>query len=138
MGEDAGPSGPRFTGAEAAWREEIVEVAGGASTAVPAPAEEPAWFRETADFVAALAAGREDDASTALVMSLGAVIVAPHLGQGADTPAKWVGTRNFASQCGQVNLIFFTSFRLSLVQHKTWLRGAPVWSQTTGQAGGLD
>jgi hypothetical protein len=40
------------------------------------------------------------------------VIVAPHFGQGALTPAKWDGTRNFASQWGQVNLIFFTSFRL--------------------------
>jgi hypothetical protein len=41
-------------------------------------------------------------------MSLGAVMVAPHFGQGADTPARWVGTRSFASQFVQVNLIFFT------------------------------
>jgi hypothetical protein len=54
---------------------------------------------------------------TAVVMSLGAVMVSPHFGHGADTPAKWVGTRSFASQCGQVNLSFFTSFRLWLVQH---------------------
>jgi len=33
------------------------------------------------------------------------------LGQGAETPARCVGTRNFASQLEQVNLIFFTSIR---------------------------
>jgi hypothetical protein len=55
--------------------------------------------------------------NTAAVMSLGAVIISPHFGHGAETPAKWVGTRNLASQCGQVNLSFFTSFRLWLVQH---------------------
>jgi hypothetical protein len=41
------------------------------------------------------------------------VIVVPHFGQGADTPAKWVGTRSFAWQREQVNLIFFTFVGLS-------------------------
>ncbi len=54
---------------------------------------------------------------TAVVISVGAVIISPHFGHGAETPARWVGTRNLASQCGQVNLSFFTSFRLWLVQH---------------------
>ncbi|HRQ89714.1 MAG TPA: hypothetical protein PLA50_13015, partial [Bacteroidia bacterium] len=36
--------------------------------------------------------------NTASVMSVGAVTTEPHFGHGAETPAKWVGTRNFASQ----------------------------------------
>lgn len=52
------------------------------------------------------------ESRTAWSMSEGAVIVFPHFGQGAETPARWVGTRSFAAQCGQVNLIFFTSGRL--------------------------
>jgi hypothetical protein len=40
------------------------------------------------------------------------VIVLPHFGHGAETPARWVGTRSLALQLEQVNLIFFTLIRL--------------------------
>lgn len=55
------------------------------------------------------------DSSSAPSISFGAVIVVPHFGHGADTPARWVGTRSFAWQFEQVNLSFFKSICLSRV-----------------------
>lgn len=52
-----------------------------------------------------------EESSIAKAISIGAVISEPHFGQGAETPARWVGTRSFTPQCAQVNLIFFTFFR---------------------------
>lgn len=72
-------------------------------------------------------------------MSVGAVIVAPHFGHGAETPAKWVGTRNFASQFVQVNLIFFTSLSLKIVSALIATPSPnPLSKQTREQGGGLD
>lgn len=123
-------------GAGAAGDAVVACETGASSTAVP-----PDCCLDRAG--AAEAAGcvrRSDGASiTAAVMSDGAVMVAPHFGQGAETPAKWVGTRSFASQCEQVNLIFFTSFRLWMGFSTDRDSGARLsWVQTTERGEGLD